>query len=162
MVRQKKVNILAKWVTLLALIFLLTACSTPHVEWELKISGDVRTPITYSFDELADMELVDLDDILMEKSRGEDEIRSFSGVVLSKLLETAGAPDDFSTITAKAADGYAIEISKGEMVNGMVALKQSNKWIVNEDPDEGPIRLVFPSTPADHWVFQVIEIVVNP
>jgi DMSO/TMAO reductase YedYZ molybdopterin-dependent catalytic subunit len=151
------------WILLLILPILLTACGgPPNVDWELSITGDVATPTTYTFDELANMELINLDDVLMEKSRGEDEVRSFSGVLLDTLLKNAGVPDDFSTITAKAADGYAIEISRDEMVNGIVALKQSDAWIVEEDPDAGPIRLVFPETPANRWVFQVIEIVVNP
>jgi len=107
------------------------------------------------------MPQVDLNDVLMEKSRGEDEVRSFSGVDLSYLLEQAGAPEEISTITAIAADGYAIEISSDEMVDGIIAMKQSGEWIVNADPDEGPIRLVFPTTPANRWVFQINEIVIN-
>ena len=97
----------------------------------------------------------------MEKSRGEDEVRSFSGVPLSAILEMVGAPDEYTTITAKAADGYAIEISKDEMVEGIVAMKQAGEWITKADPDAGPIRLVFPMIPANRWVFQVTEIVVN-
>lgn len=151
------------WLLALVLPIILTACGGPlNVDWELSITGDVATPVTYSFDEIAEMEMVDLDDVLMEKSRGEDEVRSFSGVLLDTLLQNAGATEDYSTITAKAADGYAIEISRDEMVNGIVALKQSDKWIVDEDPDAGPIRLVFPETPANRWVFQVTEIIVNP
>ncbi len=150
-----------RWLILLVVPMLLIACGAPNVEWELKISGNVSNPITYSFDELAKMEFVDLNDVLMERSRGEDEVRSFSGVPLDKLLEAAGAPDDISTITAIAADGYAIEISKDEMVNGIVALMQSGEWIVDEDPDAGPIRLVFPTMPANRWIFQVNEIVIN-
>jgi hypothetical protein len=107
------------------------------------------------------MEMVDLNDVLMEKSRGEDEVRSFSGVSLASLLEAAGASEDYSTITAIAGDGYAIEISKDEMTDGIVAMKQSGNWIVDEDPDAGPIRLVFPLTPANRWVFQIQEIIVN-
>ncbi len=151
------------WLLALVLPIILTACGgPPNVDWELSITGDVATPVTYSFDEIAEMEMVDLDDVLMEKSRGEDEVRSFSGVLLDTILQNAGATEDYSTITAKAADGYAIEISRDEMVNGIVALKQSDKWIVDEDPDAGPIRLVFPETPANRWVFQVTEIIVNP
>jgi DMSO/TMAO reductase YedYZ molybdopterin-dependent catalytic subunit len=160
--RQKKVVALAKLTTLLTCICLLSACSAPNIEWVLNVSGDGSSQITYSYDELANMDLVDLDDILMERSRGEDEIRTFSGVPLEILLEAAGAPDDFSTITVTAADGYVIEITRNEMTNGIIALKQGGKWIANIDPDEGPIRLVFPDTPADRWVFQVTEIVVNP
>lgn len=160
-VKQQKVNF-SKWVLLICISMLLTACGgTPKVEWALSISGDVDNPTTFSFAELTEMEQVDLNDVLMEKSRGEDEVRSFSGVPLALILEKVGAPDDISTITAIAADGYAIEISKDEMVDGIVALKQSGEWIVDADPDAGPIRLVFPTTPANRWVFQVNEIIVN-
>jgi len=160
-VGQPKVNI-SKWVVLICISMLLTACgSTPKVEWELSISGDVDNPTTFSFAELSEMELVDLNEVLMEKSRGEDEVRSFSGVPLALLLEKVGAPDDISIITAIAADGYAIEISKDEMVDGIVALTQAGEWIVDAEPDAGPIRLVFPMTPANRWVFQVTEIIVH-
>lgn len=147
----------------LALVFpvLLCACGSPSVDWELSISGDVRNPTTYTYDELSQMPQTELGEILMEKSTGPDEVHSFSGVNILTLLESAGAPENFSTITAKAADGYAIEISRDEMVDGIVAMKQGGEWIIDVDPDAGPIRLVFPSTPANRWVFQVNEIVVN-
>lgn len=151
------------WMLFVIIPMLLSACGgVPKVEWTLSIGGDVSNPITYSYAELAKMEMVDLNDVLMEKSRGEDEVRSFSGVDLATLLKEAGAPADFSTITATAADGYAIEISKDEMVDGIVAMKQSGEWIVKADPDAGPIRLVFPNTPANRWIFQVTELIVNP
>lgn len=147
----------------LSLALLLAACGgAPKVDWELSISGEVTSPTTYTYQDLADMEMVDLGDVLMEKSRGEDEVRSFSGIPIEQLLETVGVLGDYSTITAKAADGYAIEITKDEMVNGIIALKQSDEWITKIDPDAGPIRLVFPETPANRWVFQVTEIIVNP
>lgn len=147
----------------LSLALLLAACGgAPKVDWELSISGEVTSPTTYTYQDLADMEMVDLGDVLMEKSRGEDEARSFSGIPIEQLLETVGVLGDYSTITAKAADGYAIKITKDEMVNGIIALKQSDEWITKIDPDAGPIRLVFPETPANRWVFQVTEIIVNP
>jgi len=150
------------WLLLLIIPLLVSACSTPKVDWELSISGEVSTPKTFTYQELSKMTLVDLNDVLMEKSRGEDEVRSFSGVDLASLLEQAGASEDFSTITAKAADGYAIEISKDEIVDGIIALQQGGEWITKVDPGSGPIRLVFPMTPANRWVFQVTEIIVNP
>jgi len=159
--KKQSVNI-SKWVLLICIPLLLTACGgTPKVEWDLSVSGDVDNPTTFSFAELAEMEQVDLNEVLMERSRGEDEVRSFSGVPIDLILEKVGAPNDISTITAIAGDGYAIEISKDELVDGIVALKQSRKWIVDVDPDAGPIRLVFPTTPANRWVFQIAEIIVN-
>jgi len=162
--KKNTINIKTKaiWLIFIIIPLMLAACGgAPKVDWELSISGDVDNPTTYTFDELAKMELVDLDDVLMEKSRGEDEVRSFSGIPLEDLLAAAGAPEDYSTITAMAADGYAIEISKDEMVDGIVAIKQSGEWIVDADPGAGPIRLVFPMTPANRWVFQITEIIVN-
>jgi len=151
------------WILLIIIPILLSGCSNvPNVEWTLKIGGEVSNPLTLSYADLVAMDFVDLDDVLMEKSRGEDEVRSFSGIDLATLLEEAGAPADYSTLTAIAADGYAIEISKDEAVNAIVAMKQDDEWITEIDPDAGPIRLVFPTTPANRWVFQIIEIDVNP
>ncbi len=148
------------WLSLLILPLLLSACGAPNVDWELSITGEVSNPTVFTFKDLAKMPQVNLSDVYMEKSRGEDEVRSFSGVKLYLLLEEAGAPEDFSSITAYAADGYAIDISKDELVDGIVALKDGGDWMT--DTDEGPIRLVFPTTPANRWVYQVNEIVVNP
>ena len=148
---------------LIVLPVLLSACGgAPKVDWTLSITGAVDNPTVFTFSELADLPMVDLKDILMEKSRGEDEFRSFSGVELALLLDKVNAAEDFSSITAKAADGYAIEIPVDEMVEGIVALKDGDDWIVKSDPNAGPIRLVFPATPANRWVFQVTEIIVNP
>jgi DMSO/TMAO reductase YedYZ molybdopterin-dependent catalytic subunit len=160
---NKSVFTFVCFVLLIVFSAALTACSSaPNVEWELEVSGAVDNPTVFTYKELADMPQVDLTDVLMEKSRGEDEIRSFSGVELAVILEMAGAKEDFSSITAKAADGYAIEITPDEMVDGIVALKDGDDWIVKSDPNAGPIRLVFPTTPANRWVFQVNGIVVNP
>ena len=46
-------------------------------------------------------------------------------------------------------------------MDGIVALKEKGEWIAEADPDHGPIRLVFPHTPANRWVFQIQEIQVN-
>ena len=107
------------------------------------------------------MEEIELNDILMEKSTGEDEIRSWSGIPLDTVLAQAGAAEDFVSITAIASDGYSIEISKEELTNGMIALKDAGEWIVEVTPDKGPIRLVTPLTPANRWVFAITEIQVN-
>jgi hypothetical protein len=150
------------WVILLVLTVIISACGgPPNVDWELTITGDVDAPTTFTLQELAEMPQVSLDDVLMEKSRGEDEVRSFSGVDMSTLFEIVGAPEDYTSITAKAADGYAIEISKDEMENAIVALKDGDDWVIENDPGDGAMRLVTPTTPANRWVFQLTEIVVN-
>jgi DMSO/TMAO reductase YedYZ molybdopterin-dependent catalytic subunit len=161
---QKRFTKFLLWLSLVITFSLtLSACgAAPKVDWQLSVSGAVDTPTDFSFQELAELTQVDLDDVLMEKSRGEDEVRSFSGVPLSEIFTIVGAAEEFSSITAIAADGYAIEVTKDEITDGIVALKQSDEWIAKADPNAGPIRLVFPATPANRWVFQLNEIIVNP
>jgi DMSO/TMAO reductase YedYZ molybdopterin-dependent catalytic subunit len=164
MTNQKRFTKILLWLSLvIAFSLTLSACgAAPKVDWQLSVSGAVDTPTDFSFQELAELTQVDLDDVLMEKSRGEDEVRSFSGVPLSEIFAIVGAAEEFSSITAIAADGYAIEVTKDEITDGIVALKQSDEWIAKADPNAGPIRLVFPATPANRWVFQLNEIIVNP
>jgi DMSO/TMAO reductase YedYZ molybdopterin-dependent catalytic subunit len=147
----------------LLLVLVLTGCGSgaPKADWELGIGGAVSNPLTVSYGDLVKMEQVDLTDILMEKSTGDDVITSWSGVPVASLFEEAGAPAEWSTITAVAGDGYAIEISRDEMQDAIVALKDGGEWIATADPDHGPIRLVCPHSPANRWVFQLKEIQVN-
>lgn len=148
-------------ILLLGSIFVTACGSTPKVDWKVTISGEVARPQVVTYSELADMPQNELKDILMNKSVGEDQVGSWSGVLLADLLEKAGAADDFSTIMAVAVDGYAIEIIRDELETAIVALKEEGEWIHTADPDHGPIRLVCPQTPANRWVFQLVEIQVN-
>jgi DMSO/TMAO reductase YedYZ molybdopterin-dependent catalytic subunit len=120
----------------------------------------VDTPLALTYAELVDMPQTELDDILMEKSVGEDTTGSWSGVALDKLLEDAGARAGAAGIVAIAADGYAIEIPTAELEGAIVALKENGEWIAESDPDHGPIRMVCPHTPANRWVFQLQAIEV--
>jgi len=145
----------------LLLVLVLAGCGgAPDVDWTLGVSGAVDNPLTLSYAELAEMPQADLGGILMEKSLGEDTTGDWSGVALDEILSQAGA-GEYVSITAVAGDGYAIEISKDELQDAIVALKENGEWIVETDPDHGPIRLVSPYTPANRWVFQLMELQVN-
>jgi len=146
---------------LLGLVLAGCGSGAPKADWELKIGGDVSNPLTLSYADLVKMEQVDLTDILMEKSTGDDVITSWSGVPVAGLLEEAGSPAEWSTVTAVAGDGYAVEITPDEMQDAIIALKEGEEWIATADPDHGPIRLVCPHSPANRWVFQLKELQVN-
>ncbi len=150
------------WVVTLLLALVLAGCggAAPKVDWTLKIGGAVSTPLSLSFADLAGMPQTELKGILMEKSVGEDTTGDWGGVALTDLLSKAGAAD-YVSLTAVAGDGYAIEIGKDELEGAIVALKENGKWIAETDPDHGPIRLVCPHTPANRWVFQLMELQVN-
>lgn len=131
----------------------------PKVSWDLQVTGGAQ-PVTLSYAELAKMPQTDLVDVLMQKSRGEDEVHSFTGVDLSEVFGKAGVTGP-AAITAVAGDGYAVEISSEELAGAIIALKQDGEWIANADKDHGPIRLVCPNTPANRWVFQLQEIQIQ-
>jgi DMSO/TMAO reductase YedYZ molybdopterin-dependent catalytic subunit len=147
-------------VVLLALALVSCGGAAPKVDWTLNVSGAVSSPLALSYADLAGMSQTDLKGILMEKSLGEDTTDDWSGVALADVLSKAGA-GEFVSITTVAGDGYAIEISKDELQDAIVALKQNGKWIAESDPDHGPIRLVCPHTPANRWAFQLMELQIN-
>ncbi|HQE93913.1 MAG TPA: molybdopterin-dependent oxidoreductase [Anaerolineae bacterium] len=159
----KKQNRNWYWMVIgLGLLLALAACGgAPKVEWTLEISGAVDTPLTLDYATLVQLEQVDLTDVLMQKSLGEDEVASWSGPAVDELFKKAGV-GEYSTITATAADGYAIDITRDELQGAIIALKKDDKWITEAEPDKGPIRLVCPQTPANRWVFQIQKIQVNP
>jgi DMSO/TMAO reductase YedYZ molybdopterin-dependent catalytic subunit len=87
----------------------------------------VNKPLTLSYSELAKMPQTELKDILMEKSRGEDEIGSWSGVPVEEIFKRAEASSNYVSVTASAADGYAVEISRDELQGAIVALKKDGE-----------------------------------
>ncbi|HJX39034.1 MAG TPA: molybdopterin-dependent oxidoreductase [Anaerolineae bacterium] len=152
---------------LVTIMLVLAGCGgaavpqAPQVDWTLTVEGEVDTPLTLSYADLAAMEQVSLKEILMQKSTGEDTVNDWEGVSLAAILEKAGASPEASGITAIAADGYAIMISMPDLEDAIVALKSDGEWIATADEEHGPIRLVVPNKPANHWIFQLSSIVVE-
>jgi hypothetical protein len=103
----------------------------------------------------------DLKGIFMDKSMAEDTVSSWDDVLQKSLLAQACLVKDDVTITAIAADYYAIELTCDELAGTIVARKEKGEWIQSTDPEHGPIRLVCPQTPANGWVFHLTEIQVN-
>jgi DMSO/TMAO reductase YedYZ molybdopterin-dependent catalytic subunit len=155
---RQKVGLL--FVALLLVGMVGCGSGAPKVDWEVKVTGDVETPLTLTYADLAGMPQTDLKDVMMEKSTGEDVVTSWSGVALAEIFAKAGVTD-YATITATAADGYAIEITKDELEGAIIALKDGDQWIAVATPDKGPIRLVCPQTPGNRWVFQLTEMQVH-
>jgi DMSO/TMAO reductase YedYZ molybdopterin-dependent catalytic subunit len=146
------------------LLVALAGCGggAPNVDWQLKITGAVSQPLTLSYSDLVNMPQVELKDVLMEKSQGEDQLTSWSGVPLEEVWKKAGV-SDYTSVTALAADGYALEIPRYELQDAIIALKDANGWIAETDKDHGPIRLVCPHAPGNRWAFQLTELqVVGP
>lgn len=154
-----------RWILALSallVVALMAACGgAPRVDWTLSMTGAVDEALSLSYKELVDEPQTELNELLMQRTHGEDSVGDWSGVALDALLQRAGAADGWVSITALAADGYAIEVTRDEVEGAIVALKEQGEWIAKADPEHGPIRLVCPLTPADRWVFQLTELQVN-
>jgi len=148
----------------LVLMGVLAGCGSgaPQVDWQLKVTGAVEKPLTLSYADLVKMPQVELKDVLMEKSQGENEVTSWAGVPLEAVWKQAGVRD-LRSVIALAADGYALEIPRDELQGAIIALKDASGWIASTDKEHGPIRLVCPQAPGNRWVFQLTELqVVGP
>ncbi|MGI6381314.1 MAG: molybdopterin-dependent oxidoreductase [Anaerolineae bacterium] len=154
-----------RWILALSallVVALMAACGgAPRVDWTLSMTGAVDEALSLSYKELVDEPQTELNELLMQRTHGEDSVGDWSGVALDALLQRAGAADGWVSITALAADGYAIEVTRDEVEGAIVALREQGEWIAKADPEHGPIRLVCPLTPADRWVFQLTELQVN-
>jgi len=143
---------------LMLALFLLASCG-PKVEWDLVIDGAVDNPKTLSYADLARMKKVKLEDILMMKSHGEDEITSWEGPSLSDVFAGVGVKDSATGVTVIAADGYAIQMTMDDLQGGIIALSRDGKSIA--DDEKGPIRIVIPGKPSNFWVFQIVQVTLE-
>jgi hypothetical protein len=133
---------------------LLVACggSAPDVDWTLGLSGDASSPLTVGYAELVEMPQLELDQVLMEKSLGEDITGDWSGVFLDELLAEAGA-GEYVIITAIADDGYTAETTLAEI--------QDCADCILSFRNQGGFSIVAPGFPGNMQVKGVVEIQVK-
>ena len=146
----------------IVIVMIMTAFPNhPRVDWKISIDGDVSQAGEITYADLARMPQTELKDILMQKTTSEDTIDSWSGPAFTEILSKLGANPNFSSILVKADDGYAAVLIKSELEGAIIALKKDGEWIAEKDMAHGPIRIVCPKTPANKWVYSIIEIQVN-
>jgi DMSO/TMAO reductase YedYZ molybdopterin-dependent catalytic subunit len=129
------------------------------IDWKIEISGAVDQPVTVSYDDLAGMPQTKLTDVLMRKSRGEDQKTNWEGAAFKDVLAKAKLKPNATGITAMAEDGYAIQIPLADLDKGVVALKSEGKRIA--DDGQGAVRVVIPDKPANFWILGLRKIKVE-
>lgn len=139
----------------------LSACGSgaPKVDWDVQITGAVSKPLTLSYADLARRNQVDLQDVVMRRSQGEDTTNDWRGPALDAILADAGASANAKAVVLVAADGYSKEVPMADLTDAIIALQQDGEWIAN-DEESGPLRIVVPSLPANAWLYQITEIQV--
>ena len=135
----------------------------PDVEWALELTGSgLGKPALFTYEQLARMEMVRLDNVLMQKSHEADETSSWQGPSLDTLLEAAEVKPGPKKLTLKAADGYEMDCTLKEMKSAIVALRDGQgRWLAELDATR-PLRLVPPHKPGDYWVANLRRITVEP
>jgi len=97
---------------LLSLLLLLIACAggggAPKVDWEIKIIGAVSKPTTITYQDLAKKKMVALNNVLMQRSQGEDTTTNWEGPTLDEVLKEYSNPScplvalGWSTLSGRA------------------------------------------------------------
>ena len=135
----------------------------PEVEWRLELTGSgLGKPTVFTYEQLAGMEMVRLDDVLMQKSHEPDERTSWQGPSLDRLLEAAEIKPGPQKLTLRAADGYEMDCTLQDMKSAIVALRDGQgRWLAELDAAR-PLRLVPPHKPGDYWVANLRRVTVEP
>ena len=95
-----------------------------YVSKEIKVTGDVLTPLTLTVDSLKKMKVVELKDFKIVCQRGltKDSVESTKGVLLTDILEKAKIAqqehkDRNFSIVARGSDDYKATFSWAELFN---------------------------------------------
>ena len=95
-----------------------------YVSQEIKVTGDVLTPLTLTVDSLKKMKVVELNDfkIVCQKGLTKDSVESTKGVLLTDILEKAKIAqqehkDRNFYIVVRASDDYKATFSWAELFN---------------------------------------------
>jgi len=148
---------IALLMSLLAIALLGCGGGAPKVDWTIEITGAVSNPMSLTYKDLIKRDQVTLGDVLMQKSQGEDTVNSWEGPALAPILDEAGISDGAVAILVTADDGYAREIAMADLDDSIIALKLDGEWT---DDEHGPVRIVVPNRPANHWLFRLVSIEV--
>lgn len=128
---------------------------------ELTGSGLTRAT-TFSFEQLANMPMVRLDNVLMRKTHEDDEVTSWEGPALEPLLTAAQIKPGPMRVTLEAEDGYQIEATLEDMKDAIVAMKDGQgRWLVRTG-EMHELKLVPPHKPGNFWIMNLCRIKVEP
>ncbi|HUU84916.1 MAG TPA: molybdopterin-dependent oxidoreductase [Phycisphaerae bacterium] len=141
----------------------LMTTEVPHVEATLELTGSGLTePKEFTFAQLADLDMVRLDNVMMLISHGPDKVTAWRGPSLDALLTQAKVQPGPMLLMFEAADGYGFEVSREDLGQAIVALQDGDgHWLADLDKT-GPLRLVAPDKPANYWVMNLQRIKVEP
>ena len=140
-----------------------TAKEVPTVEWKVEITGSgVGKTTVFTYQQLAAMKMVQLDDVLQQKTHFPDERSGWRGIPLDKLLEAAEVKPGPMIFTLEAVDGYRIRATREQLESAIIALQDGEGRWLTEIGRRRPLKLVPPHATGDFWVRNLDRILVEP
>jgi len=124
------------------------AANTPDVEGDLVVFGEVETALGWAEDEVHAMETTE---VVTTNSSGESE--TYTGVLITTLLDLVGPKTEATTLVIVADDGYSVEVPLAEVLaceECIVAFR-----------DEGGFRTVMPGFAKNTNVKGVVQLQVK-
>jgi len=125
-----------------------------EAKWNIQVTGkDVDKTLTdIDMEQLGPVNAK----ITMTKKDGSTEDHEWTGVPLSKVLESAGIKE-FEKVVLESSDGYETELPKDvvQAQNTLVAYKMDG----NDLPEgDGPVRMVVDGQPSKMWARALVKI----
>ena len=136
----------------------------PRVKATLALTGPgLAEPVTFTYAELAAMEMTAARDVLMRTSHGKGSVASWEGPAVSSLLGRAQLEPGPMNVTLIADDGYEIEATIDDLKDALIALKHADgQWLVRSDQADCTMRLIPPHKPANFWLEDITEMKFEP
>ena len=114
----------------------------------LKITGNVATEIGWAEEEVLAMDAIDA-----ESTNKDGETKTYTGILITQLLELAGVQEGAETLNFVADDGYMAEVA--------LADAQACADCIVSFRNQGGFSIVMPGFPGNIQVKGVIEIQVK-
>jgi hypothetical protein len=144
--------------TLVALLIaLLVGCSKPAAgpaaggipdNAALKVTGNVDNEVGWTEDQVRAMDTIDA-----QSTNKAGETSTYTGVLITNLLELAGVPSGASTVTFVADDGFTAEAALSDV--------QACTDCIVSFRNQGGFSVVMPGFPGSLQVKGVVEIQVQ-
>ncbi len=127
--------------------------------WKLAVTGEVHTPLRFSWDAWQELPVVE-EKVVLDCTGGWFKAEWWEGVPMAYLLDTAGVTASGRWVSFRSQSGYRWSLSLEEAPKAMLAWKLNRELL---SPAHGfPVRLVAPGQRGFQWVKWVTEVRVLP
>ena len=152
---KKSLLILA---VLLLVMAVCGACGVKEEDavWSVAVTGADKDAFTSNdYDKLDEVTI----DVVLKKSDGTETNQSWTGVLLSDVLESLGV-GEYASVTLTASDGYAKDYTP-DLVNDSLTILGTSVDGEALNAEDGYVEVVAGSEGGNMWIKMLVSITVN-